>query len=218
VQQRGANLADIVRRDAGRHADGDAGGAVGEQIGKARRQDHRLAVVAVIGRAEIDRILVEPVEHRRGDRRQAALGIAHRRGVIAVDIAEIALPVDQRIALGEILGEADQRLVDRDLAVRVEAADHVADDAGAFLVAGGGIETQFAHRVEDAAMHRLQPVAHIRQRARHDRRQRVGQVALAERVGEVDIADFAHEASVAAAAWRRRRSARRSRASGRPRP
>ena len=52
-------------------------------------------------------------------------------GVIAVDVAEIALPVDQRIALGEILGEAHQRVVDRLVAVRMELADHVADDLGA---------------------------------------------------------------------------------------
>ena len=78
-----------------------------------------------------------PVEHRLRHRRQPALGVAHRRGVIAVDIAEIALPVDQRIALREILREAHQRVIDRDLAMRMELADHVADDAGAFLVARG---------------------------------------------------------------------------------
>ena len=56
-------------------------------------------------------------------------GVAHRGRVIAVDIAEIALPVDQRIALGEILREPHQRVVDRLVAVRMEIADHVADDA-----------------------------------------------------------------------------------------
>ncbi len=135
VQQRAAEFADIVRRDAGRHADRDAGGAVGEQVREARRQHDRLVVLAVIGLAEIDRVLVDAFEHRPGDRRQAAFGVAHRRGVIAVDIAEIALAVDQRIALREILREAHQRLVDREIAMRMVLADHVADDAGAFLVA-----------------------------------------------------------------------------------
>jgi hypothetical protein len=40
-------------------------------------------------------------------------------------------------------------------------------------------------------MYRLQPVAHIRQGARHDRGKRVGQIALAERIREVDISDLA---------------------------
>jgi len=191
VQKRAAQLADIVRRNARRHADRDAGGAVGEQVRKARRQDHRLAVLAVIGRAEIDRILFEAVEHRLRHGRQPALGVTHRRGVIAVDVAEIALPVDQRVALREILSQPDQRVIDRELAMRVELADYVADDAGAFFVAGGGVEPQLLHRMQDPAMHRLQTVAHIRQRARHDCRQRVGQIALTEGIGEVDVADLA---------------------------
>ena len=62
------------------------------RFGKARRQDDRLVVLAVIGRAEIDGVLVDALEHRLGDRRQPAFGVAHRRGVIAVDIAEIPCP------------------------------------------------------------------------------------------------------------------------------
>ena len=47
-------------------------------------------------------------------------GVAHGGGIIAVDIAEIALPVDQRIALGEILREPHQRVIDRLIAVRMD--------------------------------------------------------------------------------------------------
>jgi hypothetical protein len=170
VQQRRAQLADIVRRDAGRHPDRDARGAVGKQVGKAARQDDRLAVLAVIGRAEIDGILVDPVEHRLRHGRQPALSVAHGRGVVAVEIAEIPLPIDQRVALRKILSEADERVVDRQLAVRVELADHITDHPGAFLVPGCWIQPKLLHRVQDPAMHRLQPVAHIRQRTGHDRR------------------------------------------------
>ena len=93
---------------------------------------------------------------------QPRFGVAHGRGVIAVDVAEVALAVDQRVADGEILREADQRVVDRLVAVRVELADHVADDARRLLEAVPGIEPQQAHGVEDAAMDRLQPVAERR--------------------------------------------------------
>src|SRR3546814_11404835 len=65
---------------------------------------------------------------------QARLGISHGGGVIAVDIAEVALAVDQRIALGEILGEPDHGVIDRLVAMGVVFTDHVADHAGAFLV------------------------------------------------------------------------------------
>ena len=67
VDQRDAgvdHLAEIVRRDVGRHADGDAAGAVDQQIGEARRQHHRLALGAVVVRAEIDGVLVDVLEQR----------------------------------------------------------------------------------------------------------------------------------------------------------
>ena len=55
----GDNFGGIVRRDAGRHADRDARGTVGEQVGKGRGQHHGLAVAAVVIVAEIDRVLVD---------------------------------------------------------------------------------------------------------------------------------------------------------------
>ncbi len=141
--QRGvAQFGGVVRRDGGRHADRDALRAVGEQIGKGRRQHHRLFAGAVIGGAEIDRVLVDAVEQQPRHLGQARFGVAHGGGVIAVDVAEIALPVDQRIALGEILRQPHQRVVDRLVAVRVEITHHVADHLGRFLEGGAGIEPQ----------------------------------------------------------------------------
>ncbi len=146
---------------------------------------------AIVGRAEIDRVLVDAVEKEARDLGHARLGVAHGGGVIAVDVAEVALPVDQRIADGELLREAHQRVVDRLVAMRVVLAHDVADDLGGLLVGRAGIEPQLAHAVEDAAMDRLQPVAHVRQRAVHDRGEGVGEVALFERLAEVDRLDIA---------------------------
>ena len=99
-EQRGvADLGGVVRRDRGRHADRDALRAVGEQIGERAGQHHRLFVAAVVGRAEVDGVLVEPVDQQPRHLGQARFRVAHRRRVIAVDVAEVALPVDQRIAL-----------------------------------------------------------------------------------------------------------------------
>ena len=132
MQRRVAQLAGIMRRDVGRHADGDAGGAIGEQVGEIGRQHRRLLLAPIVIGAEIDRVLVDAVEQARGDLGQPRLGVAVGGRVIAVDIAEIALAVDQRIADGEVLGEARQRVVDRLIAVRMEIAHGVADDLGAF--------------------------------------------------------------------------------------
>src|SRR3546814_20036480 len=67
---------------------------------------------------------------------QARLGVAHRGSVIAVDVAEIALAVDQREAQREILRQAHQGVIDGLVAVRVELADHVADQPGGLLEPG----------------------------------------------------------------------------------
>ena len=92
------DLAEIVGRDVGRHADGDAAAAVDQEIGEARRQDRRLALRVVVVVAEVDGVLVEVLEQGAGDLLHAAFGVAHGRRHIAVDRAEIALPVDQAVA------------------------------------------------------------------------------------------------------------------------
>ena len=184
VEQGGGELADIVRRDVGRHADRDALRAIGQQVGEGRRQHFRLAALAVIGLAEIDGVLVDALQQRLGHGRQAGFGVAHGGGVIAVDIAEIAVALDQRVADGEFLREAHHRVVDRGVAMGVVFAHDVADDARAFLEAGGGVEPQLAHGVDEAAVDRLQPVAHIRERARGNRRERIGKIPLAQRRAE----------------------------------
>ena len=172
VDQRDAgidHLAEIVRRDVGRHADGDAAGAVDQQVGEARRQHHRLASRCRRSSPGSRRC---PCRCRRAAPspalRQPAFGVAHRRRRIAVDRAEIALPVDQRQAHGEVLRHAHQRVVDRLVAVRVVFAHHVADDARRLHVLLVGRVPLLVHRVEDAPVHRLEAVARVGQRARHD--------------------------------------------------
>ena len=184
MQRRVADFADVMRRDARRHADRDAGSAVGQQVGKIRREDDRFLVFAAIGVAEIDGILVDAFEQRHRNLGHPRFRVTHRRRVIAVDIAKVTLAVDQGIADREFLRQAHQRVVNRLVAVGVVLPHHVADDAGALLEPLLGIQTQLAHREQQPAMHRLEAIAHVGQRARHDRRYGVTQIALAQRVLE----------------------------------
>ena len=171
VDQRDAGVdhfAEIVRRDVGRHADGDAAGAVDQQVRKFRRQNRRLASRNCRSSAGNRRC---PCRYRRAPRApigQARFGISICRRRIAVDRAEIALPVDQRHAHGEILRHPDHRIVNRLVAVRMIFTDHVTDDARRLDVLLVRRVPLLVHRIQDAAMHRLQAVARIGQRARHD--------------------------------------------------
>ena len=73
----------------------------------------------------------------------------------------------------------------------MEIAHHVADDLGRLLERGAGIEPQKLHAIEDAPVHRLQPVARIGERAVHDGGERIGEVALFQRFLQPDLLDVA---------------------------
>ena len=195
LDERRADLAEVVRRDVGRHADRDAGRAVDQQVRNPRRQHDRLGLRAVVVRPEGHRRLLDLGEHLVADAREPALGVAHRGGAVAVERAEVAGAVDERIAQREGLRHADERFVERRVAVRVEAAHHVADDLRALAVLGVGGQVLLPHRVEDAALHRLQAVADVGQRARGDDRQRVVEIARLRRFVERDVLDAARSAA-----------------------
>ena len=192
-----ADLPEVVRRDVRRHADRDPGGAVDQQVRQPRRHHERLVLGAVVVRAEIHGLLVDVGEHRRGDLRHADLGVPHRRGRVAVDGAEVALPVDERVAQREVLRHAHDRVVDRGVAVRVEFADDLADRLRGLAVLLVRRVAGLVHRVEHAPVHRLEAVAHVGQRAPDDDAHRVVQVGLAHLVFDVDRDQLLRERAAA---------------------
>ena len=78
------------------------------------------------------------------------------------------MAVDQRGPHREPLRETDHRVVDGVVAVRVVLADDLADRPRALLVRAVGEDAGLVHRVEDAAVDRLQAVADVREGARGD--------------------------------------------------
>ena len=176
--QRLADLAEVVGGDARRHADGDAAGAVDEEVGEPPRQDDRLGVPLVVGGDVVNGIEVEIGEHHRRDRRQPGLGVPHGGRREAGDGAEIALFVDEHMPHVPFLGHAHEGGIDDALAVRVVVAAGVAGDLGALHPGSAGSEIEVVHRHEDAALRWLEPVTDIGQRPGHDDAHRVGQVAV----------------------------------------
>ena len=190
----GRDLAQVVRRDLGGHADRDALGAVDQQVGEPGRQHDRLGRAAVVVRAEIDSVLVDVPQHLHRQRGEPALGVPHGRGRVVAGRAEVALPVDQRHPHRPGLGQPDQGVVDGGVAVRVVVAHHVADDAGALEVAAVGPVAAVVHRVQDPDVHRLEAVADVGQRAADDDRHRVVEEAALHLDLDVDRLDAAARA------------------------
>ena len=162
------HLTQIVRRDVGGHADRDARRAVDQHIGKARGQHDGLALAAVVIVLELDGFLVDILGQGMGQLGAACLGVAHRRRRIAIDRTEIALPVDQGRAHGEILRHAHQGVIDRLVAMGMVLAHDVADDQRRLAVGLVPVAAILMHRVKNAAMHGLEAVARIGQRAADD--------------------------------------------------
>ena len=176
--QRLADLAEVVGGDARRHADGDAAGAIDEEVGEPPRQDDRLGVPLVVGGDVVDGVELEIGEHHRRDRRQPGLGVPHGGRGKAGDRAEIALLVDEHMPHVPFLGHAHEGGIDDALAVRVVVAAGVAGDLGALHPGSAGGEIEVVHRHEDAALRWLEAVTDIGQRPGHDDAHRVGQVAV----------------------------------------
>ena len=132
------HLAEVVRRDVRGHADRDAAGAVDQQVREPAGQDGGLLLVPVEVGDEVDGLGVDVAQqlHRHGG--EASLGVPVGGRGVAVDGAEVAVAVDQRVAQRPVLGHAHQRVVDRLVAVRVVLLQHVADHRGALAVGRSG--------------------------------------------------------------------------------
>ena len=180
------DLAQVVRRDVGRHADGDAGRSVDQQVRKRRRENGRLFGGLVVVRDEVDGLLVEIRHHVVGERFEPRFRVPHRRRRVAVDRSEIALPVHQRVAHVEVLRHADERVVDGGVAVGMEIAHHLADDLRALAIAARGRQPHRLHAVQHAAMRGLQAVAGVGQRSSNDYAHGVIHVRTLHLVFDVD--------------------------------
>ncbi len=166
----------VGKSGPGGHADGDAAGAVDQQVGNPRRQDDRLLLLAVVVVLEVDRVLVQVGQQRHGRRGHAAFGVTHGGGHIAVDRTKVALAVDQHQAHRERLGHADQGEVDRGVAVRVVLTHHVTDHAGRLHVGPLGRLALLVHREQHPAVHRLETIAGVRKRPTDDHAHRIVEI------------------------------------------
>ena len=111
------------------------------------------------------------------------------RGAVVAGRAEVALAERERVAEAPRLHQTHQGVVDRRVAVRVELPHHVADDARALRERAVGAVAAVVHRVDHPAVHRLQAVAHLRQRTSDDDAHRVVEVGALHLELQVDLLD-----------------------------
>ena len=169
------------------------------RLGKRAGSTCGLTFGAVVVGREVDGVFVDAVEQPHGEVAEAALCVA-LRGRREVGRAVVALEVDQRMAQRERLRHADQRVVDRGVAVRVIVTHDVARDTGALDAVAVGAIPRVEHAPENAAMHRLETIAHVGQRAADDDRHRVVQEGAFHLLLDLDHLHADARATVAAVA------------------
>ena len=181
---------EVVRRNIGRHADGNAAGAVDQQIGQARWHDQRFLLAAIVVGAEIDGFLVQIGQQLVGDFGQADFGVAHGGGVVAIDGAEVALAIDQHVAQRKILRHAHDGVINSGVAVRMVFTDHVADDAGGLFEWAVPVVVELVHGEQHAPVYGFESIPGVRQRTAHNHAHRVVKVASAHFLFKTDGQSF----------------------------
>ena len=121
-------------------------------------------------------------EHLASDCGESSLGVTHRGGGVAVNRTEVSLSINEWVTHGEVLRQADECVIEGAVAVWVVLAHHLTHDRSALAIGGAAREAHLTHRVEDAAVDRLEPVAHVWKGTRHDHAHRVIEVARAHLV------------------------------------
>mmetsp|Transcript_70446 Transcript_70446/g.165983 ORF Transcript_70446/g.165983 Transcript_70446/m.165983 type:complete len:904 (-) Transcript_70446:3267-5978(-) len=193
-QQAGVDhLVQVVRRDIRGHTHGDTCSTIHQQIRQTGRQDQGLFVAAVVVGAEIDSFLVDVGQHFMGDFVETNLGVSHCRRVITVNRAKVALAVDQHVAQAEGLGHPDDGVVNRRVTVRVVFTHRLTHSLRTLAVLGVVGVAHLVHRVQHAAMNRLEAVASVRQGAPDDHAHRVIEVGAAHLLLEADRQGFLGE-------------------------
>ena len=180
------DLGEVVRRNFCRHADGDAVRAIHQQVGNARGQHVGFDFAVVVVGTEIDGVFIEVFQQSRRHLRKLRFGITIGRWRIAIDRSEVSLAEYQRIAQAprSAPGEPTRRTP------RGCRADGTCPSprrrSWRTYACSLGSEPHLLHGVENAAMHWLQSVTNIGQRAADDDRHRVVEIRPPHLLFDID--------------------------------
>ncbi|MBG9885180.1 hypothetical protein ABE10_00975, partial [Bacillus toyonensis] len=129
----GDDLDEVVRGHVRRHADGDPGRAVHEEVGEGGGEDRGLLELPVVVGHEVDDVLVEALGESECGGSEACLGVARGGGAV-VERTEVPVSVDERDTQGPGLGEAHEGVIDGGVSVWMELSHHLSDHARALDV------------------------------------------------------------------------------------
>ena len=184
--QNGINdFAEIVRRNIGRHTDGNTLTAIDQQVREAGRKNRRLLFFAIVVVLHVDGILVQISEHLDSDLGHTCFRITHRGCTVSVHVTEVAMAIDQYLAHVPVLGHVNKGAIDGTVTVRVIFSHCVADNTCTLLIRLVRTVIHLVHGEENTALYRLQTVTNIRQSTRNNDRHRIIKEVTADFLGQL---------------------------------
>ena len=157
-----SNFGEVMRGNIGGHTHRNTRRTVDQQVGNTCGQHSWFHRFTVVVRLKIYGVFVNVPHHFHGDRGHLRLGITRRSSPIITGRAKVALPKCEGVTHCPSLDQTHQCVIDSTIAVRVELTHHITDDARALIEGTVGAVTAIVHTVDNAAVHGLQTVSHIR--------------------------------------------------------
>ena len=156
-------------RDAGGHADGNAGTTVQQKEGQLCRQNRGFLLRPIEIRRKINGVITDLLEQRLvGDRSKPRFGVSHGCRRIVVDGSEVSVAIQQWMSAREGLNQPHQGVVNRLIAMGVVLTEDIPDNASALPVRPVWGQPQFLHGIENPSLNRFQAIAGIGQGPAHD--------------------------------------------------
>ncbi len=186
----GDDFAQVVRRKVGGHADGDTRDAIHQKVGDGAGKHGGFleGVVKVVG--PLDGLFLDVLEHLIGNALQTALGVTHGGGAVAVHGSKVSLALDEGMPHRESLDETDEGFVNGLIAVGVVLSEHFPDHRGCLFEGPVVVHAEFVESEKNAAVNRLEAVAHIRKGTRHDHAHGVIEVRDFHLIFDKTVDDF----------------------------
>lgn len=155
IKRRREKIRKIMRRNIGGNKERDERRKVWKKVGKREGKKDGLLVLIIIGRKEINGVLVDELKKKSRKLSNERLGVENGGGVIEVDIEEIEMKVKERIEKGEIMREKKKRIIDRGIEMGMEIENEIEKDKGEFRIRMIGIKKKEENGVNDEEVKRI---------------------------------------------------------------
>ena len=153
-----------MRRCAGCHTNRDTLGSVHQQVGNLDGQNAWFFLRLIEVGQKIHHVFVQIRQKSLlRDLRQTCFRITHCCRTVTLNIAEIAMAVNQGHFLLKILSHYHKRFIDGTVTVGMVFTHGISHDTSRFTIGSVVAYTEFIHIIKSSSLYRLQSVPHIRQ-------------------------------------------------------